>query len=258
MNKLNTIRDIRAKLQGGDVSIGSWMQIASSSIGEIMGQAGYDWVALDMEHGSMCVHQLPDIFRALELGETLPLVRVANGDPMQCKQALDAGAGGIIVPMVTSAEEVHLARSACCWPPAGERGVAFSRANLYGKHFATYNEQAQEPLFVVMIENASAVENLDEILETEGIDAIMIGPYDLSASIGMTAEFEHPEFVAAMTHIRNTAMQHNIPAGIHVVAPSETEFDQRVAEGYRFIAYSIDAVFLQHSTEVPSVEKTHN
>ena len=258
MNKLETIRNIRAKLQGGDISIGSWMQIASSSIGEIMGQAGYDWVALDMEHGSMSPHQLPDIFRALELGGTLPLVRVASSDAMQCKQALDAGATGIIVPMVETAEEVRLAHRACCWPPAGNRGVAFSRANLYGKHFDSYKEESQEPLFIVMIENAIAVKNLDEILATEGIDAIMIGPYDLSASMGMTAEFEHPDFIAAMAHIRDTAMQHNIPAGIHVVAPSETELDQRIAEGYRFIAYSIDAVFLKHSTEVPSAEKTHN
>ena len=258
MNKLETIRNIRAKLQDGDVSIGSWMQISNSSVGEIMGQAGYDWVALDMEHGSMCAHQLPDTFRALELGGSLPLVRVANGDSMQCKQALDAGAGGIIVPMINSAEEVRLARSACCWPPAGDRGVAFSRANLYGKNFDSYNEQAQEPLFIIMIENANAVENLDEILETPGIDAIMIGPYDLSASMGMTAEFEHPDFVAAMSHILNTAQQHQIPAGIHVVAPSETELAQRVAEGYRFIAYSMDAVLLQHAAKMPRVEKTHH
>ena len=102
------------------------------------------------------------------------------------------------------------------------------------------------------------LENLDEILAVQGIDAIMIGPYDLSASMGITAEFENPDFVAAMSHIRNTAMQHSIPAGIHIVAPSETELNQRISEGYRFIAYSIDAVFLQHSTEEPSVEKTHN
>ena len=258
MNKAETIQNIRSKLQSGEVSIGSWMQIANSSVGEIMGHAGYDWVALDMEHGSMCVHQLPDIFRALELGGTLPLVRVASGDSTYCKEALDAGAAGIIVPMIETAEDVDTARCACCWPPTGKRGVAFSRANLYGKHFDAYKDEAQEPLFIAMIENAKAVENLDAILQVRGIDAIMIGPYDLSASMGMTAEFEHQNFVAAMSHILNTAQQHQIPAGIHVVAPSETELAQRVAEGYRFIAYSMDAVLLQHAANMPRVEKTHH
>jgi 2-dehydro-3-deoxyglucarate aldolase len=227
------------------------MQIANSSVAEIMGQAGYDWVSLDMEHGSMCVHQLPDIFRALELGGTLPLVRVARGDSMECKQALDAGAGGIIVPMVESATEVAMARSACCWPPSGTRGVAFSRANLYGKHFDSYKDESQQPLFIAMIENANAVSNLDEIVKVEGIDAIMIGPYDLSASMGMTAEFEHTDFVTAMSHILNTAQQHQIPAGIHVVQPEPTELSKRITEGYRFIAYSVDAVMLMESSTRP-------
>jgi 2-dehydro-3-deoxyglucarate aldolase len=254
MNKLETIQHVRATLQSGNESIGGWMQIANSSVAEIMGQSGYDWVALDMEHGSMCVHQLPDIFRALELGGTLPLVRVARGDSMECKQALDAGAGGIIVPMIENADEVAKAKNACCWPPAGNRGVAFSRANLYGKHFDSYKDEAQQPLFVPMIENSHAVTNLDEILEVEGVDAIMIGPYDLSASMGMTAEFEHPDFIAAMSHILNTAQQHQVPAGIHVVAPSESELSQRIAEGYRFIAYSMDAILLQQAAKIPHIE----
>ena len=163
------IEQIRQKFINDRPSIGTWQQIPNSSISEILGQAGYDWVALDMEHGSMCVHQLPDIFRALELGGTLPLVRVASSDAMQCKQALDAGAGGIIVPMIETAEEVRLAQQACCWPPTGNRGVAFSRANLYGKHFDSYKEEAQEPLFVVMIENTKAVENIDEILKNPNL-----------------------------------------------------------------------------------------
>ena len=227
------------------------MQIANSSVGEIMGQAGYDWVALDMEHGSMCVHQLPDIFRALELGGTLPLVRVASSGSTCCKEALDAGAGGIIVPMVESAEEVAKARNACCWPPAGTRGVAFSRANLYGKNFDSYKDEAQQPLFVAMIENTNAVTDLDDILEVDGLDSIMIGPYDLSASMGMTAEFEHPDFVAAMSHILNRAKKHNIPAGVHVVQPSSAELSKRITEGYCFIAYSADAVILTESSTRP-------
>jgi 2-dehydro-3-deoxyglucarate aldolase len=252
MNRLTAIREIRDRLRNGGHSIGSWMQIPHPSVAEIMGQAGYDWVAADMEHGAIAVHQLPDLFRALELGGTLPLARLAQGHAKDCKQALDAGAGGVIVPMVETAAQLTQVRDACRWPPAGTRGVGFSRANLFGKHFDEYREEAQEPLLVAMIEHICAVENLEEILQVEGLDAILIGPYDLSASMGFTAKFESPEFVAAMDRIRTLCGQHHIPCGVHVVMPDSDALKQRIAEGYRFIAYSIDAVFLNHSASVPA------
>ena len=106
-----------------------------------MGQAGYDWVAVDMEHGSFGVHQLPGLFRALELGGTLPLARLAQRQTKDCKQVLDAGAGGVIAPMIESASQLEQVRNACRWPPAGLRGVGFSRANLFGKQFESYREE---------------------------------------------------------------------------------------------------------------------
>jgi 2-dehydro-3-deoxyglucarate aldolase len=244
MNRLTALQDIRVRLRNGGHSIGSWMQIPHPSIAEIMGQAGYDWVAVDMEHGAVAVNQLPDLFRALELGNTLPLARIAQGHPKDCKQALDAGAGGIIVPMIESAAQLVAVRNACCWPPAGTRGVGFSRANLFGKHFEAYSEEAQAPLLVAMIEHHRAVAELEAILEVEGLDAILIGPYDLSASMGLTAQFEHSDFCATMAKIRTLAVAKAIPAGVHVVAPSREQVQQRLAEGYRFLAYSIDAVML--------------
>jgi len=245
MNRLTAIQAIRAKLNAGGHSIGSWMQIPHPSVAEIMGQAGYDWVAVDMEHGAVSAHQLPDLYRALELGNTLPLARIAQGHPKDCKQALDAGAGGIIAPMIDSAAQLIAVRDACRWPPAGTRGVGFSRANLFGKHFEKYREEAQAPLLVAMIEHHRAVAGLDAILAVEGLDAILIGPYDLSASMGLTAQFAHPDFCATMEKIRTLAAAKAIPAGIHVVAPSPPQLQQRLDEGYRFIAYSIDAAMLQ-------------
>lgn len=248
MNRLIAIQQLRSRLHNGGHSIGSWMQLPHASVAEIMGQAGYDWVAVDMEHGAISVHQLPDLFRALELGGTLPLVRLAQGQVKDCKQALDAGAAGIIVPMLESAAQLVAVRDACRWPPAGTRGVGFSRANLFGKHFDAYREEAQAPLLIAMIEHTRAVEELEEILEVEGLDAILIGPYDLSASMGLTAKFESPEFIAAMDKILLLCNQHGIKCGVHVVAPERAVLDQRIAEGYRFIAYSIDAVFLSQSS----------
>jgi len=252
MNRLEKISGIRKALLAKQPSVGSWMQIPHPSVAEVMGQAGYDWVAVDMEHGSVSVHQLPDLFRALELGGTLPLVRLASGHPKDCKQALDAGAGGVIVPMIETAGQLTAVRDACCWPPAGSRGVGFSRANLFGKHFEAYQEESQAPLLVGMIEHARAVENLEDILQVSGLDAILIGPYDLSASMGITAKFEAPEFVAAMNRIRALCGQRNIPCGVHVVMPDANVLKQRIAEGYRFLAYSIDAVFLDRASANPT------
>jgi 2-dehydro-3-deoxyglucarate aldolase len=254
MNRLEVVNAIRNRLRKGDVSIGSWMQIPNSSIAEIMGHAGYEWVAIDLEHGSISHQELPDLFRALELYGTLPLVRLAEGNPKDCKQALDAGAGGVIVPMIESANQLLSVRDACRWPPAGTRGVGFSRANLFGKYFNSYREEAQAPLLIAMIENVRAIENLDAILAVEGLDAILIGPYDLSASLGFTAQFDHPDFKAAMNRISVLAKEANIPAGVHVVLPSKAELDQRISEGYRFIAFSIDAIFLQTLAQNPIIK----
>lgn len=250
MNRIEKIRLIRKSLQEGRPSIGSWMQIPNSSVAEIMGQAGYDWVAVDLEHGAVGIHQLPDLFRALELGGTLPLARLAHGKTKDCKQALDAGAGGVIVPMVENASQLEQVRDACRWPPAGIRGVGFSRANLFGKHFDAYIEEAQAPFLVAQIEHIRAVDNLTDILQVSGLDAIMIGPYDLAASMGLTGQFDHPDFNAAMQCIRTLSCKHNISCGVHVVMPEPALLEKRIAEGYRFIAYSIDAVFLTRTAEL--------
>jgi 2-dehydro-3-deoxyglucarate aldolase len=255
MNRQKAIKELREKLNSGGFSIGSWMQIPHSSIAEIMGQSNYDWVAIDMEHGSVSTHQLPDLFRALELGETLPLVRLARAHFKDCKQALDAGAGGVIVPMIKSAQQLKEVRDATRWPPSGTRGVGFSRANLYGKNFDEYLNEAKKPFLVAMIENIDAIDELDDILALEGLDAILIGPYDLSASMGITSEFENPRFVELMNHIKIKSEIAKIPCGIHVVEPSKVNLRQRLDEGYRFIAYSIDSVFLNNSSVKPNFLK---
>ena len=253
MNRLMAIADIRKKLNNGGVSIGSWMQIPHPSIAEIMGQSNYDWVAVDMEHGAISVHQLPDLFRALELGNTLPLVRLAHGHSKDCKQALDAGAGGVIVPMIKNADQLRKVRDATRWPPSGNRGVAFSRANLFGKNFNEYIKEAKQPLLIAMIEHIDAINELDDILKVDGLDAILIGPYDLSASMNLTAQFDHPEFSKAIRDIKNKSESANIPCGIHVVSPSVDDLKEKIDDNYRFIAYSIDSVILTNFLRKPEL-----
>lgn len=248
--QIKKIQEIRKKLHSGKPSVGSWMQIPHPSVAEIMGCAGYEWVAVDLEHGSIGVQQLPDLFRALELGGTLPLARLSQAHPKDCKQALDAGAGGVIVPMVESAAMLEEVRNACCWPPAGTRGVGYSRANLFGKHFDEYVHEAQSPLLVAQIEHIRAVENLEEILRVKNLDAVFVGPYDLSASMGLTSRFDHEDYKAAIQKVLHLSKEKKIPAGIHVVQPSRDELQERITDGYRFIAFSIDAVFLLRGAEL--------
>ena len=245
MDRISVIELIRQKLQSGHYSIGSWMQIPDSSVAEIMGSSGYDWVAVDIEHGSISIGQLPNLFRAIELGNTLPLARVAKGGPTECKRVLDAGAGGVIVPMIESASQLEEIRDHCRWPPAGSRGIAFSRANLFGGRFQDYIDEAQAPLLIAMIESARGLENIDSILGVDGLDAILIGPYDLSASLGVTGQFECKTFVDALETISHSAKVKQISLGIHVVEPSRDELRARLSKGYRFIAYSIDSVMLR-------------
>jgi 2-dehydro-3-deoxyglucarate aldolase len=244
MDRLGKIRGIRERLRAGRPSIGSWIQIPSASVVEILASAEFDWLAVDMEHGSISTSQLPDLFRASELHECLPLVRLAAVSEVECKRALDAGACGLILPSVTSAEMLRDAVTWSAWPPAGSRGVGFSRANLFGKSFDSYMEMAQNPLIVAMIENRQGYENLEKIINVDGLDAIFIGPYDLSASLGMPGDFESAVFREILMEISSTCASHGVPYGIHVVEPDSNLMNQRIKAGYTFIAYSIDAQIL--------------
>ena len=250
-NRITTVNKIRKKLRNNDVSIGSWIQLNSPDVAEIMGQAGFDWVAVDMEHGSIAHSDLPNIFRALELGGTLPIARIAEGTLSNCKQALDAGAGGIIAPMIMDAEQLEQIINWCCWPPKGIRGVGYSRANLYGKNFDSYRNEAQAPLIIAQIEHIKAVDNLESILSVGGLDATIIGPYDLSASMGLTGDLEHPDVILTCKKVIEISKKLGIPSGMHVVAPNKEKLKIATDNGYSFIAYSLDAVFLIDKIDNP-------
>ncbi|MGK5090556.1 aldolase/citrate lyase family protein [Deltaproteobacteria bacterium TL4] len=247
--------DVKNKLKQGKSTIGSWMQIPDTSVAEIMGKAGYDWVAVDLEHGRFSQEKLPDLFRALELGGTVPLARIAQALAKDIKQALDAGAQGLIFPMIESAEQLRQAISWSLYPPFGSRGVGYARANLFGKQFDEYVKNAHHLLFIAQIEHIEAVKQLDSILRVAHLDGIMVGPYDLSASMGLTAQFEHPEFLEVMETIRTKALEAQIPMGAHVVQNVPAALQEKLAQGYQFLAYSIDALFLYKSAQNPVMER---
>ena len=156
--------------------------------------------------------------------------------------------------MIENAEQLKMVRKACCWPPVGTRGVGFSRANLFGKNFESYKKEAQSPLLIAQIEHINAVNNLEEILQVDGLDAIIVGPYDLSASMGITGEFDSQEFIDIMENILSLCKKHNVPCGDHVVEPDQKLLKKRIDQGYRFIAYGTDGVFLFNSSINPDIK----
>lgn len=250
---MRKLTDIKANIRAGKASVGSWLQIPSADVAEIMGRAGYDWVAVDMEHGSFTRRELPDIFRAIELGGTAPFARVADCAMTSIKGALDSGAKGLIFPMIESRAQLNAAIGFALYPPNGIRGVGFCRGNLFGKEFERMVSANPDTFFCAQIEHVRAVDNLDDILAHPSLDAIMVGPYDLSGSMGLTGQFDHPDFTAALGVISQKAKKRNIAMGIHVVQPDPDQLAARIADGYRFIAYGVDALFFYRGAERPRI-----
>ncbi|MBO4301682.1 MAG: 2,4-dihydroxyhept-2-ene-1,7-dioic acid aldolase [Desulfovibrio sp.] len=258
-----TIRDIRALLAADKATVGTWLQLPSPDVAELLGRAGYDWVAVDMEHGSFGPTGLPDIFRGIECGGAVPFARLGEASKTQIKFALEAGAHGLIFPMIESREQLDRAIDLSTYPgqdfwrKIGEtapeyRGVGYNRANEFGKRFEEYVEKTAPDIFLVaQIEHVRAVSRLDEILSHPRLDAIMVGPYDLSGSMGLTGQFDHPEFKTVMRDISAACERNNARMGLHIVRPDPEELQRQVAAGSRFIAYGIDSVFLWGACQRP-------
>lgn len=250
---MKTVSDIRALMAKDQATVGTWLQLPSADVAELMARAGYDWVAVDMEHGAFGRTGLPDIFRAIECGGAAPFARLPEATKTHIKSALEAGAQGLIFPMIETRPQLDAAINWALYPAhGGERGVGYSRANVFGKDFDAYMAGISKDLFLVaQIEHIRAVENLDALLTHPRLDAIMVGPYDLSGSMGLTAQFDHPDFVAAMQAINAACKKHKAVMGLHIVQPDPAVLASRIAEGCRFIAYGIDATFLWLGAERP-------
>ena len=227
--------------------VGSWINTASPIVAELMSGCGFDFLTIDVEHSAVDLMHTQSLFQAIQSGNPncAPFVRLQGNDYAENKRYLDAGAKGVIAPLINTPEQaMELVRSVK-YPPEGERGVGFCRANAYGAHLQEVVESANQEIFIcVQIEHALAVENIDAILAVSGIDGVMIGPYDLSASMGITGQFDHSDMVSARETVLSACEQHGVTAGIHVVQPDVDEVIKRIDEGYRFIAYSLDITML--------------
>lgn len=246
------MKDIRRVLNAGGVVVGSWVNTCSPVVAELMAAAGFDFLAVDAEHSAVDVPQAQALFQAMAAGnpECAAMVRLPGSDYHDIKRFLDAGAAGVIAPLINSAERARAVVAATKYPPDGARGVGFCRANMYGMNFDAAVASANDTNVVaVQIEHIEAVRNIDAVLSVPGLDAVFLGPYDLSASMGFVGQFDQPDFVAAMRRILDACKAHDVAPGIHVVAPEAEQVAQRIEEGYRFIAYSLDITMLAKSCQ---------
>ena len=241
---------IKDLFRDGKISIGSWISMAHVSIAEILASAGYDWVVIETEHTAIDVSEVLRLIVAIEGRGAIPLVRLAWNDPIQAKAVMDSGAAGILVPMVNTKADAELAVSSIKYPPMGLRGVGLARAQGYGVALDEYVRNAnRDGLLMVQIEHIDAVKNIDEILSVPGIDGTFIGPYDLSLSMGLAGQLQHPDVEVAKQHVLEATKTHGLAPGIHLVHPDTAAEDLRkCAElGYRFIALGTDILFLGDS-----------
>lgn len=239
---------VKKKLQSGKFTLGSWITIGNSAVAEIFANAGFDWLVVDLEHSTISIDQTGDLIRVIELGGASPLVRLTSNDSDQIKRIMDAGAHGIVVPMVNSSKDAEKAVASTRYAPKGIRGIGLARAQGYGARFQEYLKWQEEgPLVIVQIEHRKAVDNLDEILSVPGVDGFIIGPYDLTCSMGIPGDFNHPQYLQYVERIRKTGQKMNCPGGLHIVEPDHNLLQKAIDDGYLFIGYSVDIRMLDKS-----------
>jgi 2-dehydro-3-deoxyglucarate aldolase len=234
------------KIHQGQPVFGGWTLTGHPAVAEIMAAEGFDFLVADMEHTPISVEAFYHIALAAKGTDCDVLARLPSCDAVLAKQVLDVGAAGIIVPSVNTPAEAAQSVAMAKFPPAGIRGASLCRATGFGSRFSEYFQaHNNEVLVVVMLEHITAVQNADAILATPGLDAVLIGPYDLSASMGLAGQLSHPDVLAAQETILDACRRRRIAAGIHVVPVDASEVRQRIQQGFRFIACGIDTLFVR-------------
>ena len=226
-------------------TLGSWITLNHPSIAEIMADAGFDWLCIDMEHSVTDYFEAQQLIMAIQSKGLKALVRVGENNSRIIKRILDAGADGIIVPSVSSREEAIKAVQSVKYPPFGKRGVGLSRAQSYGFGFEFYkDEKAKKIKLIVQIEHIDAVRNLESIIEVDGVDGTFIGPYDLSGSMGKPGRYDDDDVKEALLRYETVAKRYNKLIGFHVIQPNYDLVVEKMNKGYNFIAFSLDILFL--------------
>ena len=251
----NKLKEIWAK---GDAVVNGWLSIPSGFSAEVMSHQGFDSLTIDMQHGVVDYQVAVSMLQGISTTGVVPLARVPWSDPARIMKILDAGAYGVICPMINTREEAQALVAACKYFPLGYRSWGPVRASIYAGSDYTPKTANDALLVIPMIETAQAVKNIDEILSVPGIDAVYVGPADLSITLGCTPKLDQTEepVVEAQKRIYEACKRHNVVAGIHCGgAPYALKM---IASGYQFVTLASDGRFLaaRAADEVAAVRKT--
>jgi 2-dehydro-3-deoxyglucarate aldolase len=232
------------RLRSGELLIGTLISLPSPEVTELLASSGFDWLFIDAEHGAFNPQQVQSMLQAA--GQCPCVVRVPSGDEVWIKKALDIGSDGIIVPQVHTPEQARKIISYCKYSPQGSRGVGIGRAHHYGLGFEYYIKNANRHTAVILqAESRQAIENIDEIIALEGIDAILIGPYDLSASLGKIGQVNDVEVTNAIDRIAEACNQASVRLGFFGVNAAAVK--PYIKKGFTLITVGVDCLFLNKS-----------
>jgi 2-dehydro-3-deoxyglucarate aldolase len=238
---------LREALREGKPLIGTLLTVDSTEVAESLALAGFDWIFIDLEHGSLSIQDAQRALQAIS-NRCHTLVRVADGTVENIKRVLDMGCSGIIVPMVNSPEYARRIVALSKYPPLGERSVGIGRAQGYGLRFTEYLEVGNEQTTVVVqIEHRDGVAEVDQIVATPGIDVIFVGPYDLSNSMGLVGQVNHPDVRAAIDKVRAACARTNLPTGIFCSTAEQAR--KEIKAGATLVAVGADISLMTNSAK---------
>ena len=239
---------LKKKLASGGLSPGIWMALPCPTACEIMAGVGFDWVVVDAEHSTFNPETLLHILMAFNASDTVPIIRIPSNDDVTIKHALDMGWGGVLVPLIESADDVRRVVSACRYPPLGIRGFGPRRAGNYYQNQEEYATCANDAIIcAIQIENISAAEDIDEIVKVPGLDWILLGPNDLSGTMGCFRDFEDTLLWETMRKILDTAHAAGIPTGNPL--GNADDIEKTLALGCKLVNLGEDMSYLKDSAD---------
>ena len=224
---------------------GAWTSLGHPSIAEVFTRAGVDFIGIDLEHSTISQEQAQRIIAASQAGGVACLPRLASYNREQLARLLDSGADGTIVPNVTTPEQVEQVIAWCKYPPAGSRSYGVARAQGYGADFERYAaEWNARSTILLQVESIAGVEAIDELVNAEAVDGVMIGPYDISGSMGIPGQLEHPRVAEACARVIDACRRSGKACGTQLIEPTRAAIDAALETGYTFIVLASDVFIL--------------